>query len=202
MLTKHLRAAIFIRVSTEDQDLTNQRFHLMELLKFRGYEYFKTYEYIQSAFTEVHHSNTDYLKDLREDARLGKFDVLLIWSLDRLSRRGIKHTLDIVSELSAHNVQIVSSKEAFIVSFTDPVIRQLFISLLAFVSKFESSMKSERIKATLERKKKQGLPVGKPKGAKDTKPRRKRGYLENKNALSKNATKEINEILDDEELPW
>ena len=202
MLTKHLRAAIFIRVSTEDQDLTNQRFHLMELLKFRGYEYFKTYEYIQSAFTEVHHSNTSYLNDIREDARLGKFDVLLIWSLDRLSRRGIKHTLDIVSELAANNIQIVSSKEAFIESFTDnPLMRELFISMLSFVAAFESLRKSERIKAALERKKKEGLPVGKPKGAKDTKPRRKRGYLENKNALSKKATKEINKILDDEELP-
>ena len=50
-------------------------------------------------------------------------------------------------------------------------------------------------KGTLERKKKQGLPIGKPKGAKDTKPRRKRGYLENKNALSKKATKQIEEIL-------
>ena len=194
MVTRNLRAAIFIRVSTEDQNLTNQRFHLMELLKFRGYEYYKTYEYIQSAFTE-HHSSTSYLNEIREDARLGRFDVLLIWSLDRLSRRGIKHTLDIVSELAANNIQIVSSKESFIESFNDPVIRELFISLLAFVSKFESSRKSERIKAALERKKKQGLPVGKPKGAKDTKPRRKRGYLENKNALSKKATKQIEEIL-------
>ena len=167
MFTKNLRAAIFIRVSTEDQNLTNQRFHLMELLKFRGYQYVKTYEYVQSAFTE-HHSSTNYLNELREDARLGKFDVLLIWSLDRLSRRG-----------------------------TDPVIRELFISLLAFVSKFESSRKSERIKAALERKKKQGLPIGKPKGAKDTKPRRKRGYLENKNALSKKAFQQLENILEE-----
>lgn len=201
MVTRNLRAAIFIRVSTEDQNLTNQRFHLMELLKFRGYEYFKTYEYIQSAFTKVHHSNTDYLKEVREDSRQGKFDVLLVWSLDRLSRRGIKHTLDIVSELAANNIQIVSSKESFIESFThDPLMRELFISMLAFVAGWESKRKSERIKAALERKKKQGLPVGKPKGAKDTKPRRKRGYLENKNALSKKVTKEINKILDDEEI--
>ena len=200
MVTRKLKAGIFIRVSTEDQNLTNQRFHLMELLKFRGYEYYKTYEYIQSAFTE-HHSSTSYLNEIREDARLCKFDVLLIWSLDRLSRRGIKHTLDIVSELAANNIQIVSSKESFIESFTDnPLMRELFISMLAFVAGFESERKSERIKAALERKKKQGLPIGKPKGAKDTKPRRKRGYLENKNALSKKVTKEIREILDDKEV--
>ena len=73
--------------------------------------------------------------------------------------------------------------------------KELFISMLAFVASFESSRKSERIKDALERKKKQGLPIGKPKGAKDTKPRRKRGYLENKNALSKKITKQIEEIL-------
>ena len=41
------------------------------------------------------------------------------------------------------------------------------------------------------------MPIGKPKGAKDTKPRRKRGYLENKNALSKKAFQQLENILEE-----
>ena len=44
------RAGIFVRVSTEDQDYNNQRFHLDEIAKFRGYEIYKYYESVISAY--------------------------------------------------------------------------------------------------------------------------------------------------------
>jgi len=176
------KAAIFIRVSTEEQDTENQRLKLMELINRRNYEHVKTYDVTQSVY---HHASTEYLSELREDARLGKYNILCVWSLDRLSRRGIMHTLNIVNELCNNGVKIVSLQDGFIDTLTDNNIRDLFIAFISFIARYESQRKSANIKAGLAKKKQLGYNIGKPKGAKDIKTRRKIGYLGNQNAKSK-----------------
>ena len=179
------KAGLFIRVSTEDQDYTNQLFHLEEISKHRGYEIYKTYSYKTSAY---HSQSHEYLKEVLEDARLGKIDTLFIWSLDRLSRRGINATLSVLKQFSNYKVQVVSHKEDWIETFTqDDNLRELFISIISFIASWESKRKSDRVQVAMDKLKREGKPVGRPKGAKDKATRRKTGYIGNSN---KNKNKE------------
>ena len=173
------RAGIFLRVSTEDQDYNNQRFHLDEIAKFRGYEIYKYYKSVISAY---HVKSSVYLKEALEDARQGKIDTLFIWSLDRLSRRGVNATLNILKQFSEYNVQIVSYKEEWIETFTqDNSIRELLISMISFVAGWESERNRARTQTAMDRLKAEDKPRGRPKGSKDKKTRKKTGYLGNNN---------------------
>ena len=171
------RAGILVRVSTKRQDTDNQLIECMDLLRNRNYSHIKTYTHQVSA----HQFETDYLNEIYEDARLGKINILIIWSLDRVSRRGPEHLYNALKRLSQYNCQIISVKENFLESFTDNSMRGLFIYLLGYLAEIESRRKSERVTASLNKLKKRGVKLGRPKGARDKKTRQKTGYLGNKN---------------------
>jgi DNA invertase Pin-like site-specific DNA recombinase len=107
-----------------------------------------------------------------------QFDCLLIWALDRLTRQGIVEIFRLVNTFEKYDVHVVSLQESFLADI-DSDFRPIYISLLGFWAKFDSDRKSKRIKASLERRRKLGLPVGRVKGAKDKtdRPRKRTGYL-------------------------
>jgi len=49
--------------------------------------------------------------------------------------------------------------------------------VMAWVARMESQRRSERVRAGLARRRAQGLPVGRQPGAKDTRPRKRSGYV-------------------------
>jgi len=79
------KASIYVRVSTGDQDTANQALVLTEWAKNRGYEVVAIYSEEESAWKAGHQRE---LAQLLQDARKRKFDVMLVWALDRLSREG------------------------------------------------------------------------------------------------------------------
>jgi DNA invertase Pin-like site-specific DNA recombinase len=105
------------------------------------------------------------LKKALADGRKRKFDVLLFWSLDRLSREGVLKTLLILNELSTHGVKYRSLQEQWIDSlgaFSDAII-----GILATVAKFEADRMSARVRTGLARAKSQGKVLGRPKAIVD-----------------------------------
>ena len=169
------KAALFIRVSTDHQELDNQRSALIDLMNRNNYQYYTTYEYIESGYS----GSSEHLKDVIEDARLRKFDVLLIWAIDRLTRRGILETLQLIVQLTK-TIEVISLQEYWVSG--DPHTRELIMAVTAWIAKQESGRRSERIKAGVKRRIKEGKPVGRMRGAKDKKTRKKIGYLSNTNA--------------------
>ena len=105
------KAAIFLRVSTKDQDTLNQRFELEERVKFDGLELYKVYEYNQSGYRP---QSKHYLKEILIDARKREYSTLYIWALDRLSRRGMLDTLKTLQDFSDLNIKVISLKESFV----------------------------------------------------------------------------------------
>lgn len=173
------KAAIFVRVSTTVQDTENQILDLMNIIHNRNYQLVKTYRANMSAY---HHSSTKYLNEIKEDARKGLFNVLLIWAIDRLSRLGMEKTLYLVREFNDYGVQIVSYQEAWLEGQTDPMVREMFIGFTGWIAKFEAKRRSERIKAGNKKRKALGIPVGRQKGAKDKSKRQTDGYRHNVNS--------------------
>ena len=90
------KVAIWLRVSTGEQHAENQRPDLEAWAQRRGLEIVKVYVVSESAWKGAHQKA---LTQVYQDARAGRFQVLLVWALDRLSREGIASTREIIEQL-------------------------------------------------------------------------------------------------------
>ena len=178
------KAGLFIRVSTDDQETANQKEALTNLIRNRNCELVRTYDYTVSA-SEYSYSKVDVLQEVFEDARLGNINILFIWSLDRITRKGAYHILGVMRRFNDYGVKVVSLQEDFVEKMTGDDLRDVFLSLLGYVAQFESKRRSERVLAAHKVMKKQGRTLGRPKGAKDKGTRGKMGYFGNKNTVNK-----------------
>src|SRR5580700_7209014 len=94
--------AIYARVSTKDkgQDTENQLAQLREFAAKQGWTVFREYVDRESG------AKSDRLefRQMFEDAGRRRFDMLLFWSLDRLSREGVLETLQHLNRLTTCGV--------------------------------------------------------------------------------------------------
>ena len=141
---------------------------LTDWAKQRGFEIVKVYEE-ESAWKAGHQRA---LAQLLNNARRGKFTVVLVWSLDRLSREGVLAILSLVHRLAAYGVKVISYQESW--TEAPGELGDLLYALTGWVARMESQRRSERTKAGLTKAIAQGKRLGRPKGAKDKKRRKKR----------------------------
>ena len=98
------RCAIWARVSTGDQETANQLAALRAEAARRGLDV--AAEYVLeglSAWTGAHRGQ---LRRALDDARAGRYAVLLVWALDRLERGGIEQTLRVMRQLRECGVRL------------------------------------------------------------------------------------------------
>jgi len=157
-----MKAAIYLRVSTDQQTPDNQLPDLERLAAARGYEIVKVYREDETAWKKGHQRE---LQQARQDAYYHNFDVFMVWSLDRLSRLGPHAMFDIIEDFWNKGITVVSPQDSWVES--DTMMRPLLISVFASVAKWESDRRSERTKAGLARVKATGKHIGRPKGKKD-----------------------------------
>lgn len=163
------KAAIYCRVSTGEQDTQNQSSVLTEWAKQRGFEVIGVYGEEESAWKAGHQRE---LAHLLQDARKRKLDVLLVWSLDRLSREGSLAILSLVNSLKIYGVKVLSYQESW--TEAPGEIGELLYALTGWVAQMESRRRSERTRAGLARVKAQGKRLGRPQGSKDKRKRKRR----------------------------
>jgi len=167
-MIKRNRAVIYARVSTEEQNVDNQIEQLKIMSSQQNYMINETYiDYVSGGS-----ANRPQFQQMLKDARLRKFDVVFVWSLDRFSREGINNTLSYLKQLKQHRVGIKSLQEPWL-DTSDDGTGELMIAIFSWVAKQERMRISERTKAGLARSEKK---PGRPKGRKDDKPRKKAGY--------------------------
>ena len=95
------------------------------------------------------------------DGRRGKFDVLVVWALDRFGRSMIGNMSD-VKTLDEVGVQIVSVREAWL-DTTGPA-RNLLVGIFSWVGEQELARLVERTKAGMARARRHGTKSGRPIG--------------------------------------
>jgi DNA invertase Pin-like site-specific DNA recombinase len=155
-----MRAAIYVRVSTSDkgQDTENQALGLRELCQSKEWRIVTEYaDYMTGKTLE-----RPQFQQMLLDAKKHKFDVLVFWSLDRLTRRGALDTLRILEQLGQYDVQIHSLKEPYL-DTTGPM-GEMLISILACIAKQERLRLSDRTKAGMQKARLTGSKSGKPFG--------------------------------------
>lgn len=154
-----LRACLWLRVSTDTrgQDPELQRADLERVCQQRGWEIVKVYGVEESAFGK---RPREQFQAMLEDARKGKFDVLVVWSLDRFSREGEWSVSRIMAALQDWNVRFYSYSEPFL-DTTGPFAGFL-IPLFAWLARQESIRKGKAVRLGMEKAKAQGKAVGRP----------------------------------------
>ena len=89
-----------------------------------------------------------------------KFDVLLFWALDRLSREGVLETLQHLSRLTSYGVGYRSFTEQYFDSCG--IFKDAVIAIIATVAKQERVRISLRVRAGLEVARAKGKRIGRP----------------------------------------
>ena len=160
-----MKIAIYARVSTSEQDVNNQ---LRALRNYaRALEGEIVEEYVDKASGKS--SNRPEFRRLLKNAEQHKFDLVLVWALDRFSREGILNTLSYLRRLKENGVYIKSLQEPWL-DTRDEGMGNLLIAIFSWVAEQERKRISERTKEGLKKAKNVG------KRGKDKKPRRKSGY--------------------------
>jgi len=142
---------------------------LTEWAKQRGYEVVAIYQEEETAWKGGHQRA---LAQLLADARKGKFTIVLVWALDRLSREGSLAILTLVHKLGTYGIKVISYQESW--TEAPGELWEMLYALTGWVARMESQRRSERTKVGLKRALTQGKKLGRPKGSKDKKKRRKR----------------------------
>lgn len=118
--------------------------------------------YLRTSTTEQHVSNQ--LAALEEIARrrglAGRFDVLIIWALDRLGRSMVGN-VQAVLDLDRWGVQLVSSQEGWL--DTAGPVRELLVGVFGWVASEERRRIASRVRAGQERARKSGVHLGRPR---------------------------------------
>ena len=153
-MTKKINVAIYVRVSTDKQELQNQLIQLRQFAKKSNWEIYEEYKDIISG---KENSRPSY-DALFKDAHQKKFDIVLFWDLSRFSRSGTLFTLQKLKELENLGIKWHSYQEPYFSTMGD--FRDVIISIMSTIAKIEREKISERTKAGLARTKKR---LGHPK---------------------------------------
>ena len=149
-----MKAAIYARVSTLDQEPENQLRELRQYVEARGWT---AQEYVDHGVSGAK-DRRPALDRLVRDAMRRRLDVLICWRLDRLGRN-LKHLVTLLEELQSMGVSFVSLGEG--IDCTTPA-GKLQLHILAALAEFERARIAERVKAGLARAKARGQRLGRP----------------------------------------
>lgn len=147
------RAALYVRVSTVDQHPETQLNELRQFAAQRGLQIVQ--EYVDHGFCGAR-ARRPALDEMMEDARRHKFDVLMVWSCDRLARN-TKHLLQTLDELNGMGIQFMSQREAI---DTEGPLGRAIIVIVSAMAELERCIIIERVRAGMRRAKLEGRQIG------------------------------------------
>jgi len=150
------KVAIYLRVSTDDQNTDLQRSELLTQSSLRGW--------IPVIYEDHGMSGADFdrpaLNQLLADADAGRLKVIMAWKLDRIGR-STQHLAGIINRLLKADVGLVVPSQGIDTSAgsMNPASK-LQLNVLAAVAEFERDLIRERTKAGLRAAKERGVRLG------------------------------------------
>jgi len=155
---RKLRAAIYARVSTRDQNTKQQLRELRAYCAARGWQL--TGEFIDHGVSGKKTSRPEMDK-LMQLARERKIDAVIVWKIDRWGR-SIQHFVSSVQELNSLGVRFIATTQGIDTDQSNPGSKLLLHILVCF-AEFEHDLIVERTLAGLATARKQGRVGGRPK---------------------------------------
>ena len=158
-----MRIALYARVSTRDKDQNpdTQLLRLRDFVKVHP-DWRITKEYVDTASANDLGHRTAW-RQLLDDATKKRFDAVLVFKLDR-AFRSVKHMHDTLAVWEPLHSGFLSAQEGF---DTTTALSRLLLNLLASLAEFELELIRERVTAGMDRAKREGKRIGRPKVADD-----------------------------------
>lgn len=141
-----MKAAIYARVSTTDQNCELRLGAVREYIARHGWE--NAGEYVDEGWSGAKASRPEFDK-LTQDAGKRRFDVVLCWKLDRFGRSWL-NCKTALQELQAHGVRFIATSQNINTDESNPAAR-FFLHLLMAAAEFERELIRERAVAGLKR---------------------------------------------------
>ena len=146
-----MRVGIYARVSTSDQDCTQQLTALREYVSARGWK-------VQGEYVDNGHSGSKdtrpAMNRLLAAARKRAVDAIVVWKMDRWGR-SMPHFIASLEELRGLGVRFIAITQGIDTDESNPAAK-LMMNLLAAFSEFERELIVERTRAGLARARKAG----------------------------------------------
>ncbi len=146
----------YLRVSTDKQDVRNQRFEIARFCEAKGWSV--------SSWVSETVSGTKELSERRLGVllpTLGRGDTLVISEISRLSRR-MYTVMNILGDLISKGVEVYTVKDGF--AFKDDINSQVMAFAFGLAADIERRLLSSRTKEGLARRKADGVRLGRPPG--------------------------------------
>jgi DNA invertase Pin-like site-specific DNA recombinase len=150
--------AIYARVSTTDQSCEMQLHELRQYVAKQGWQVFA--EYVDTGFSGAAASRPR-LDQLLRDARLQKFEGVLVWKLDRWGR-SVAHCVRSIQELVSLGIRFLSPTESIDTGADSPMSKFL-MHLFAAFAEMERGIIRERVCAGVRAAKARGTALGRPR---------------------------------------
>jgi DNA invertase Pin-like site-specific DNA recombinase len=142
--TRPLRAAIYTRVSTADQNPELQLREIQDCATRQALEIVETYQDVASGAKAIR----PRLSRLMADARARKFDCLLVWKLDRFGR-SLVDCLNNIHTLEDHGIRFIAVTQGLDTDQRNPASRFLLHVLGAAADYAEGVVRSHSAEVTL-----------------------------------------------------
>ena len=147
--------AIYCRVSTDEQaefgySIDEQKRLLEEWCKANDYIIYKCYS--DRGISGKNIKDRPALKELLSDAKEGKFDMVISWKINRVSRK-LEDVLKIVNLLEKNNITFKSYSEPF---ETDTPAGRMQFQMMALIGEFERGTIAQNVKMGMIAKAKYG----------------------------------------------
>ena len=154
-----MKAVLYARVSTSDKDQNpeTQLLPLREFAQAQGWVTFKEYVDYASATDLAHRTQW---RQLLDDASKHRFDLLLVWRMDR-AFRSVLDAATTLERLRSWGVGLRSYSEPWL-DTTSPFGEALYYITVAY-AQLERGILRERVKAGMDRARRQGRRIGRPK---------------------------------------
>lgn len=152
------KVAVYCRVSTQEQNVDSQLNAVKTYVERQGWKIVKTYK---DEGVSGSQDNRDALNRLKKDclkARRG-WDGVVVYKFDRMARSS-SHLLECLQLFHRHGIDFVSVTEGI---DTSSSVGKMVYTFLSAIAEFERSIIQERVKSGMERAKREGRHVGRPR---------------------------------------
>ncbi len=151
-----MRVAKYIRVSTNLQDFRRQEDGLNEYVeRNKDWEFYASFDDMMTG----KHDQRDGFQRMMKSARSHRFQVLVVWDLDRLGR-SLVDLIHNCNELMKLKIQIHFINANMILNNSPET--QFTFHILGAAAQFERNMISRRVKEGMDAAKKRGKKFGPP----------------------------------------
>jgi DNA invertase Pin-like site-specific DNA recombinase len=152
-----VKVGAYARVSTSDKDQNpeTQLIALRDFARLQAWEIAGEYVDHAPANDPLHRVAW---RNLLDDAAKRRFQAVLVFRLDR-AFRSVAHMHQTLQVWEAQGLGFVSAREGF---DTRTALGRLLLNLLASLAEFELEVLRERVKAGMERARRQGVRIGRP----------------------------------------